>query len=144
LQAAEIMNGNAVPQNDRYFFYSAHAMTNLLQNTQVTNGNYNTIKALAEGGFPQDNKWCNFYWRMVVGFADAAGTVPILPKSGNMRQCVAWQKNGLGVAVGHEPTMQTGPAPHKWNNQQMVLKLSMGAVRIQDTYVVEVDIDETQ
>jgi hypothetical protein len=34
-------------------------------------------------------------------------------------------------------------APHKWGNQQILLKLSMGAVRIQDPYVVSVAIDES-
>lgn len=143
IQAHETFNVANVPMNDRYMFYSAHALTNMLQNTQVTSSDYNTLRALNNGGFPADERWMNFYWRMVTGFIDPAQTVPILPKTGNIRSCLAWQKNGVGIAMGTEPTMQTGPAPHKWNNQQMVLKLSMGAVRIQDTYVVQIDIDET-
>jgi hypothetical protein len=143
LDVNERFNKANVPQQDRYMFYSAEAMTDLLQNTQVTDSNFNTIKALAEGGFPQDQKWCNLFWRMVTGFIDEAQTIPILPKTGNIRTCVAWQKRGVGVAMGLDKSIETGPAPHKWNNQQMVLKLSMGAVRIQDAYVVAVEIDES-
>jgi hypothetical protein len=143
LQANEILNIKSVPREDRYFFYSAQAATDLLQNTQVTSSDYNTVRQLANGGFSQDELWMNFRWRMVTGFIDEAQTVPILPKTGNIRTCVAWQKRGIGVGIGLDPSVQTGNAPHKWNNQQILLKLSMGAVRIQDTHVVSIAIDES-
>ncbi len=143
LQANEILNRQNVPHRDRYFFYSAEAMTDLLQNTQVTSADFNTIRALANGGFADDEMWMNFRWRMLAGFIDEAQTIPILPKTGNIRQCIAWQKNGVGVATGLDKSVETMVAPHKWGNQQILLKLSMGAVRIQDPYVVRVDIDES-
>lgn len=143
IAAAELMNAASVPQEDRYFFYSARAMSGMLNNTAVTSSDFSTLQALMRGGFPMDASWMGFHWRMVTGYADAANTIPILPKSGAVRTCVAWQKQGVGVAYGTDPEIRVNEAPHKWNNTQVVMKLSMGAVRIQDSYVVAVNIDET-
>lgn len=136
LSAAEIMNGQDVDLDDRYFFYSAHAMTNLLNNTAVTSSDFNTIQALARGGFPMDQSWMGFRWRMSTR----------LPKAGNIRSCIAWQKNAIGGALAAvtEQDVRVMDAPHKWGNQQCIIKLSAGGVRIDDAGVVQIDIDETQ
>jgi len=134
LSAAEIMNGQDVDPDDRYFFYSAHAMTNLLNNTVVTSSDFNTIQALARGGFPMDQSWMGFRWRMSTRLA----------KVGNVRSCVAWQRNAMGVAVGLVKDVEVSQAPHKWNNTQVIIKLTAGACRIDDAGVVQIDIDETQ
>ncbi|HEY1244548.1 MAG TPA: phage capsid protein [Hyphomicrobiaceae bacterium] len=134
LAAAEVMNTQDVDTDDRYFFYSPHAMTNLLKNTQVTSSDFNTIQALARGGYPFDQTWMGFYWRQTT----------MLAKAGNIRSCIAWQKMALGVAVGLITDVKINEAPHKWNNTQVVLKLSAGAARVDDAGVVQVDIDETQ
>jgi hypothetical protein len=134
VSTAEIMNSQDVPTDDRYFFYSAQTMSDLLNNTVVTSSDYNTIQTLARGGFPFDQSWMGFRWRMVA---------TLLPKTGNIRQCIAWQRNAVGVGVGLVKDVEVTQAPHKWNNTQVVLKLSMGAVRIDDAGVVRVDIDES-
>jgi len=134
LSAAEIMNGQDVDPDDRYFFYSAHAMTNLLNNTAVTNSDYSTIQALQRGGLPYDQSWMGFRWRMTTR----------LPKTGNIRSCIAWQKQAMGVGVGLVQDAKISEAPHKWGNMQVIIKLSAGGVRVDDAGVVQIDIDETQ
>lgn len=132
-QTAEIMNGTDVDADDRYFFYSAHAMTNLLLNTQATSSDYSTLQALMHGSFPFDAQWMGFFWRMTTR----------LPKTGNIRSCIAWQKNAIGVAFGLVQEVETGRDPGKWNNPFVMLKLSGGGCRVDDLGVVQVDIDET-
>jgi len=136
LSTAEIMNGQDVDPDDRYFFYSAHAMTNLLNNTVVTSSDFSTIQALSRGGFAMDQSWMGFRWRMSTR----------LPKTGNIRTCIAWQKNAVGGAIAAvtEQDVTVSDAPHKWNNKQCVIKLSAGGTRIDDAGVVSIDIDETQ
>ena len=82
-QAARIMNAADVPQEQRYFFYSPIGMDKLLSDTTVTSSDYNTIRALQQGGFPQDATWMGFMWRMSNR----------LPKVANIRQCIADRKS---------------------------------------------------
>ena len=121
------------PDEDRYFFYSPEGMRKLLTDTQVTSADYSTIQALSRGGFPADAEWCGFKWRKSTR----------LPKSGNIRQCIAMQKMGVGMAIGLVKDVIVSDAPHKNNNTQVGVKLSLGAVRIEEELVVQVDIDES-
>lgn len=131
--ATFILNSADVDEDDRYFFYSPRAMRRLLDDTQVTSADFSTIAALANGTFPFDARWMGCYWRMSTR----------LNITGNIRQCVLWQKNAVGVAVGLMQDMQISENPAKWNNTQLVMKLSAGACRIDDAGVVRVDIDES-
>lgn len=133
LDTQQIMDENQVDDEDRYFFYSPRFMRKLMTDPQVSSADYNTIKAIAEGGFPQDHKWMNFFWRKSIK----------LPKNGNIRSCVAFQKNAVGLSIGLIKSVEVGPAPHKWNNMQAIIKLTCGGVRTDDLAVVQVDIDES-
>ena len=132
-QAARILNLSDVDMNDRYFFYSPIGMDKLLSDTTVTSSDFNTIRALQQGGFPQDATWMGFKWRMSNR----------LPKTGNIRQCIAVQKQAVGFGVGLIEGVEIDKAVHKNNNQQVLIKLSAGGVRVDDAGVVQVDIDET-
>lgn len=132
-QTARVMNNQEVPDEERYFFYSAEGMDKLMSDSTVTSSDYNTIRALQGGGFPMDATWMGFKWRRSQR----------LPKSGNIRSCIALQKQAVGLAVGMIEGVEIDKAVHKNNNQQVLIKLSAAAVRIDDAGVVQVDIDET-
>jgi hypothetical protein len=133
LDMKQIFDENNVEQSDRYMFYSPRAMRKLLTDTQVTSADYNTVKALAQGGFPADAQWLDMYWRMSTK----------LPKSGNIRSCIMLQKMGIGLSVGLIKSIEVSVAPHKWNNMQVIVKLTAGAVRVDDLAVGQIDIDES-
>ncbi|MGH6782816.1 MAG: phage capsid protein, partial [Sphingomonadaceae bacterium] len=132
-QSARILNVSDVEQEGRYFHYSPQGMEKLLADTQVTSSDFSTIQALTFGTFPMDAMWMGFKWRMST----------VLPISGNIRSCIAYQKNAVGLAVGLFQDIRVNEAPHKWNNVQVVLKLSAGAVRTDEAGVVQIDIDES-
>jgi hypothetical protein len=50
---------------------------------------------------------------------------------------------GAGLALGMVKGVEVDKNPARWNNMQCVIKLSGGAVRIDDSRVVQIDIDET-
>lgn len=133
LDSKQLFDEQQVDTEDRYFFYSPRAMRKMLTDPNITSSDYNSIKALAIGGFPMDQTWMGYYWRQSV----------LLPKNGNIRSCVAFQKNAVGLSVGLIKDIDVSPAPHKWNNTQVIIKLSAGAVRVDDLGVVQIDIDET-
>lgn len=133
LQAKQLMDTAEVEEDDRFFFYSPIGMQKLLSDTQVTSSDYNTIQSLTRGGFAEDQSWVGFKWRMTNR----------LPKAGNIRACVAVQRMCAAMAVGLITDIDVSMAPHKWNNPQAICKLSAGVVRVDDTGVVQVDIDES-
>jgi hypothetical protein len=132
-QAARIMNLSDVDDDDRYFFYSPIGMDKLLSDSTVTSSDYNTIRALQQGGFPMDATWYGFKWRMSNR----------LPKTGNIRQLIAVQKMCVGFAVAMAADVEIDRAVHKNNNTQVLIKYSGGGVRIDDAGVVQINIDET-
>jgi hypothetical protein len=133
LDSKQILDENQVDPDDRYFFYSPRAMRKMLTDPNITSSDYNTIKALSTGGFPMDQQWMGYYWRMSV----------LLPKSGNVRTCIAFQKMSVGLSIGLIKEIEVDKATHKWNNTQVVIKLSAGAVRADDLAVVAIEFDES-
>src|SRR5262245_45969475 len=133
LDAKQKMDDADVDDDDRYFFYSPRFMRKLLTDTQATSSDYNTIRALDAGGFPMDQTWLGYKWRRSTR----------LPKSGNIRSCIALQKNGVGYAISLLGMTDVHRNPAKWNNVQAMIKMSAGAVRIEDVCVVQIDVDES-
>jgi hypothetical protein len=87
-----------------------------------------------------DATWYGFKWRMSTRLPLAvapAGTA-------NIRSCIAVQKQAVGLAVSLVKELEVTTAVHKWNNPQVVIKLSAGGVRIDDNGVVQVDVDESK
>jgi hypothetical protein len=127
-----ILDNADVEEDDRYFWTSPEGIQDLLADNTVTSSDFNTIKALVAGGFPMDQTWMGFKWR----------TSTLLPLAASIRNCFAYQKLGVGCAVGIK-SISVSTAPHKWDNHQAIIKLSAGAVRIDDSRVVSVLIDES-
>lgn len=133
LDAKVKMDEASIDTEDRYFFYSPKGMRKLLTDTTVISSDYSTVQALTTGGFPMDRTWVGFKWRESV----------LLPITGNIRSCIAVQKSAVGMAVGLLKNVEIDKAVHKNNNDQVLMKLSAGAVRREDAGVVQVNIDET-
>jgi len=133
LDSKQLFDEQQVDAEDRYFFYSPRAMRKMLTDPNITSSDYSTIKALSTGGFPMDQQWMGYYWRQSV----------LMPKSGNIRSCIAFQKMGVGLSIGLIKEIEVDKATHKWNNTQVVIKLSAGSVRADDLAVVQIDIDES-
>ena len=137
--AGEMLDTAEIDQDDRYAFYSPKMMRALLSDNQVTSSDYSSINALQQGRFPMDAVWYGFKWRM-------SNLLPVAvppAATANVRSAVFFQKQAVGLAVGLIKGVETTIATGKWNNPQVVIKLSCGAVRIEDAGVVQVDCLET-
>lgn len=131
--AGELFQNVDADDEDKYFFYSPSGMKKLLTDSTVTSSDYSSINALSQGIFPMDAMWMGYKWRLSNR----------LPKSGNIRSCIAYARMGVGFATSAIKEIQVGPAPHKWNNWQAIAKYTGGMVRVDDNLVVQIDIDET-
>lgn len=113
------------------FVGSPEQRDNLLATTQVTSSDYNSVKALVHGevnsfmGF--DFVWSNF-----------------LPKSSTTRSCLAFKKNsGIALIEPEKFQSRSDPRPDKNYITQVWTSCTVGAVRVAETEVAEVQCTET-
>lgn len=131
--ANRLLDDQDVPEDDRYLFLAPAAIEDLLADTTVTSSDFSSLNAIQVGGFPWDATWMGFHVRKTTR----------LVKTGNIRSCIAYHKNGIGLAVGTVKGVEIDKAVHKNNATQVLLKLSAGSVRVDDLTVVQIDFDET-
>lgn len=147
-QARRILGVAGVPNSDLYAAVSWFAIEKLLSDSTVTSSDYSSLNALTNGTIQQGQKWMGFEW-IIIPDADpddtsqTAGATSILPKSGNVRQCVFFHRDALALGIGKDFSAEVDPLPTKLNSTQVLVKTSLGATRILDFGVVEVDIDES-
>ncbi len=132
LTAKEILDAAEVdPDYRRYAAVSAKQITDLLNTTEVTSADYNTVKALAEG---KVDSFMGFEFirteRLKLNTAD--------------RRCLFYTEAAFGLEVADDDvTADIGPRRDKRNSIQVYVKMSIGAVRIEDAQMVAVDCRET-
>lgn len=130
LRAAKaILDGNEVDEEDRFCIVGSKQLSDLLGITEVTNSDYNTVKALAAGQVDT-----------FMGFKFVRSER--LTLSSTTRKCLAGQKNTLLLAVGLDIITDVGPRRDKNMATQVYLGLSIGATRMDEKGLVEIDCIE--
>lgn len=128
-QAKRIFDSKDVVDEGRVFVVSAQAMEDLLEQTEVTSSDYNTVKALVQGTIEGD-MWMGFKW---IRLSD-----DILPIDGSLdRSCYAYQKDAMAVAIGQEMRTEMDRRPDKMNSLQIMTTGSFNAVRVDDDCVLQ-------
>jgi hypothetical protein len=110
---------------------TANQVTALLRTTEVTSGDYNTVKALAEG---KVNTFMGFKFKRT----------QLLPKSGNVRSCFFYVKRAVRFNKADEINTDVGPRRDKRNSVQVYARADFGAVRMWEEGIYEVLCDETK
>lgn len=113
-----------------FFVYGSEAMEDVLVDTTLTSADFMAVKMLNEGN--TSGKWCGFNW---IPSEQCA-------KSGTTRSLVAFAKSGLCLGIGQDIVTKVGEDPGKGFNVRVYTKLSIGAVRVEEEKVVEVQCTE--
>ena len=128
LEAAE--NEEDDPEHEWYIAFQARQRRELLSTTEMTDIDYNTVKALVNG---QINEFL--------------GMKPIksqrLQKVTNDRYVLAWVKASLKIAIGNEARSSIKQRADKNDNWQILYKGSYGATRMDETGIVRILCDES-
>lgn len=128
-QVREILEGADLDDDaERVFVYSPQQMTNLLNTTEATSADYVNVKALAEGHVDK-----------FMGFTFKKNTR--LRKASTTRTCVAWVKGAIKVMRGAKMS-KIDLRPDLSYATQIYSKWHLGAVRLYDEGVVQVDCTE--
>jgi len=116
-----------VEPEDRFFVVSPQGMDALLNTTQATSSDYAAVKALVRGDI---DTWMGFKW--IVSNQ--------LSSSGTITSCFASQRYGMAFAMGSEPLVRTDERTDLSYSWQVYYELNIGAVRLEEARVVQVDL----
>jgi hypothetical protein len=131
LATKKILDNNDVPESDRFFLISPAMLSSLLNTTQATSSDYNTVRALTMG---EIDTW--------LGFKFIRSTR--LALSGNNRTGYAFHKTGLVLGVADGMYVKTDQRADKSYSWQVYFETSVGAGRLEEKKVVEVVADESK
>lgn len=117
------------PDEEKIMLVSAKQITNLLNTTEVTSADYNSVKALVAGAVDT-----------FMGFRFIR--TERLPKTATVRDCVAYTGSSLGLAVGADITTRIDELPTTSYATQVYLAFTAGATRIKDEGVIKIGCAE--
>jgi hypothetical protein len=125
-------------RGDHYIAVNAAAVETALAETEVTSADYQSMKVLTDGEL-DGKKTFGFTFKVIEGNRVEGG----LPsQSTSIRQCFAWEKASVGLAVATEPDPRVDFIPERraWLSQSAQ---KMGSTVIDAKGVVEVQAYES-
>lgn len=135
--------GDIDPGRQRYIVLNPFNLNTMLTTTQISNVDYNTVKALAQG---QIDTFMAFKFLMLQNFQDA--TKGHLRDSeqetaGEAVECYMWAQDAIKLGVGKDVTTRIDIRVDKRMAMQPYVKMSFGAVRVEGPAVVEISLKKS-
>jgi len=131
-KAAEILNSNDVPPEDRWAIIGPNQLEALQRDSDFTSIDTNAMKPLVGGGV-ENVFWMGFTWRTSTQLAVDAS---------NVRDCLFYHRSALRLGVAREVFTLVDRIPLKEQMVQIYTGLEVGATRIEEEGVVQVKADE--
>lgn len=133
-QMLENFEDNAVPLEERYVAMSASNFRSLLSAEEFTNIDFTSNRVIDTA---VARRFLGFNLIVIPSMVEGG-----LPKTGDIRDAFAWQKMGVGAAIGHNFRTEINYIPEKtsWLVNGI---FSMGAVVIDNTGVQKIQCDES-
>jgi hypothetical protein len=129
-EAKEIIDlADVDPSLPRHIIVSPKQITDLLGTTEVTSSDFNTVKALAQGDI---NSFLGFNFIVSNRLAVAS----------QIRDCIAFVSDGIGLAVGKDATARIDERADKGYATQVYYSAAFGATRMEEDKVVKIQAYE--
>ena len=129
--AKQVLDANEAEDDDRYCIINAKQLQNLLGETEVTSSDYATVKALVSGDVDS-----------FLGFRFIR-TELLEVDSNSDHKVLFWQKKGMKLAIGAEPTVKISERADKNHAVQVFASMAIGATRMQEELVGYIECDPT-
>ena len=131
IQAKKLLDlGSVDPSIPRHIAVGPDQIEALLNTTSVTSSDFNTVKALVQG---EVNTFMGFQFHLTTRLA----------KAGNIRTCFAWAEDGLKLAVGKDVQSRIDERADKSYSTQVYYCSQVGATRMEEAKVIQIDCDES-
>lgn len=136
IEAGAVMDAQDVPLEDRYVVMDPVNHSKLLATAEATSADFVTSRNLVTGRI---DGLCGFKFIVLAG-ASPDNTGGLIPLDGSgYRRCFAFQRTGLGLAVGMNPVFDVSVRKDKRSQpMQAYIMMSMAATRLENTKVVEI------
>lgn len=133
IQARKLFRKNEADKHngeELFMLYNADAAGQILSDTTLTSADFISAKFLESGDV--EGNWLGFKW------------IPMerLPKVATTRSLFAYAKSGVTLGIGENITHKVGEDPGKGFNVRIYAKQSLGAVRVEEEKVVEIECTE--
>lgn len=126
ISAKKILDENEVDKDDRYIAVSAEQLEDLLNTTEVTSSDFNSVKALVQGEL---DTWLGFKF---------IHTEQLQVDGASARLVYAWQKKGVQLTIQKDVEGRVTERPDKNYAWQVYLRMALGATRLEEDRVVEI------
>ena len=131
-ELVQLMDDLEIDESGRYFVGSTHAKRQLLNTTETTNADYNTVKTLVNG---QINTFLGFTFKWI-GKREEGG----IYRNGDIADCFAYHQSSIGTAVGIDPSTNVDWVPHKKSHLSAgQMKLGSIVRDLEGVFVIEID-----
>jgi hypothetical protein len=129
LSAKQILDEAEAPTENRYFICPSESIIDLLGTTEITNADYNTVRALASGQIDS-----------FLGFKFIQTELIYLENSSDTTTWYnyAYCKGAIGYANIEDVTVRLTERSDKNYSWQAYVSMDLGATRVEDEMVVEV------
>ena len=128
IEASRIIYSNEVdPEEKRYFILDSTALHNMLGQTEVQSSDYNSVRALVKGEF---NEFMGF---------EVIQSQRLTTTSEGFKRCLAYTESAIGLALSNNMSVEGVLRGDKLNNRQLLGRLGIGAVRIEEEKVIAVE-----
>ncbi len=138
-EVKRVFDANDVPSEGRYIVMTAYQLDNLLGETKVTSADYASAKALVRG---EISEFMGFKFVQLNG-KRADGTLILPEASSSVRACLAFQKEGIKLGIGENPFGKITERDDKCFATQVYYEMTIGATRMQEEMVVQVNCKES-
>jgi hypothetical protein len=129
LAGIQLLNSQEVDDMDRFFAYGSQQLTNVLQLAAFTSADYNTVRTLMAA---QLTTFMGLSWIRSERLLKASTT----------RKTIMWQKQAMGLAINADMFARIAERADKSFAYQVYCSMTMGATRIEEAGVIEVDCIE--
>lgn len=129
--AHQYLTANGVPMEGRSLLINAKALRNFLQETEVASSDFNTVRALASG------KVDNYMGFDIITMEDRSGEGGIPLNTTNQRNCFAFHRDAVGLAMTGGPKSSVDWIPEK-KSWLITSGVTAGAVTVDTDGVIDV------
>tara|TARA_R110002073_G_scaffold217537_1_gene377598 strand:- start:533 stop:1396 length:864 start_codon:yes stop_codon:yes gene_type:complete len=131
IEAKKILDlADVDPSIPRYIAVGPNQIEALLGTTSVTSSDFNTVKALVQGDV---DTFMGFKFIVTNRLSVAS----------DIRSCFAWAEDGLALGIGKDINARIDERADKGYATQVYYCMSVGATRMEESKVVQIDCDES-
>jgi hypothetical protein len=130
LEAKKILDEFEVDRDDRFLVCSAEQFEDVLNSTEASSSDFNTVRALVQG---EIDTW--------IGFKFLHSEQLEVDGSSN-RLVYAYQRKGILLAIQKNPEGRVDERPDKNYAWQVYMKLALGSTRLEENRVVQIACSE--